>query len=162
MSEPPANGAVRPAVTRGLQACAMHYRNGTAELEVRCPQCGASAVVHIIDSGFRWSASRCCTLRCGFALEEDGGPRIDGPYRTAVLQQSGTWQLWVPITAVNRMDAMRVFRDVLKWSVGRVSEQSAASPVLAWEGTAGETSWFAGEFEKIGVAVDIRPSPGTV
>ena len=133
----------------------MHRGGGFARIEYACPDCGAPATAHIGEHGYRWSASHVCSAKCGYAVEADGG-RIEGPYRTAVLKQSGTWQLWVSITAATRLNAMRVFRDVLHWPVARVSSETAVSSALAWEGTAGEASWFANEFEKAGVAVEVR------
>jgi hypothetical protein len=78
----------------------MRYQDGTtAKIAYRCPECGALATAHISDCGYRWSAAHLCSARCGYAIEEDGR-RIAGRHRAAVLEQLGTWQLWVLIDAI--------------------------------------------------------------
>jgi hypothetical protein len=137
----------------------MYRQGGSAKIEYTCPECGAPATAYISECGYRSSASHVCSAKRGYAVEEDGG-RIEGEYRAAVLEQSGTWQLWVSIDGATRLNAMRVLRSVLHWPVGRVSSVTAISPALAWEGTAGEAFWFASAFEKAGVAVEVRRIKG--
>ena len=90
-------------------------------------------------------------------MEEDGVGRIDGQYREAVLQQSGTWQLWLLLYPKTRVRAMHVLRETLGLPLAEVAKRTSKSPALAWEGTRGEASWFGREFEQAGVAVEIRP-----
>jgi hypothetical protein len=130
-------------------------KSGYATIEYVCPQCGAVATEHISELGYRYSAGHGCSAKCGYAMEEDGR-QLEGPRREAVLEQSGTWELWISLTAATRLNAMRVFREILHWPVSRVSSETRVSPVMVWKGTAGEVSWFGSEFDKAGVTTEIR------